>query len=141
MAGVSPEFFEAAEEEEEQTKSPLMLLLVIFIAIVVIALGVFALYRYQPDTFAKIAFWEHKTVDSIKPKPVVVSKPDTLATDSLSADSLKKDTTAVKDTTAAKKTEVIISQTEVPSPKKQLLATVVPPKRKMWLLYRPARAK
>jgi hypothetical protein len=154
MAGVAPEFFEAAEEEEEQKKSPLMLLLVIFISAVIIALGVFALYRYQPDTFAKIVFWEHKAivVDSIKPKPVVVSKPDTIATDSLAADSLKKDslaaikkdTTATKTTTAAKKTEVIvtqpatlpkkkeviISQTEVPASKKQVLATVVPPKKK-----------
>jgi hypothetical protein len=134
MAGVAPEFFEAAEEEEEQKKSPLMLLLVIFIAVVVIALGVFALYRYQPDTFAKIAFWEHKTVDTIKPKPVVVSKPDTIATDSLTADSLKRDSlvkdTIAKTTIAAKKTEVTVSQTEVPAPKKSLLATVVPPKKK-----------
>ncbi len=135
MAGVSPEFFEAAEEEEEQKKSLLMLLLVIFISVVVITLGAFALYRYQPDTFAKIAFWEHKTIDSIKPKPVVVSKPDTIATDSLAADSLKMDTLAAKDTaavntpTTAKKTGVIISQTEVPAPK-HLLATVVPPKKK-----------
>jgi hypothetical protein len=148
MAGVAPEFFEATEEEEEQKKGPLMLLLVIFIVVVVIALGVFALYRYQPDTFAKIAFWEHKTVDTIKPKRVVVSKPDTIATDSLAADSLKRDSlvkdTIAKTTSATKKTEVIVTQpatpparkdvilspTIVPASKKQVLATVVPPKKK-----------
>jgi hypothetical protein len=149
MAGVAPEFFEAADEEEERKKGPLMLLLIIFISAVVIALGVFAVYRYQPDTFAKIVFWQHKTVDTIKPKPVVVSKLDTIATDSLAADSLKRDS-LVKDTiakvmpAAAKKTEVIVtqpatpparkevilSQTEVPAPKKQVLAAVVPPKKK-----------
>jgi hypothetical protein len=149
MAGVAPEFFEAADEEEERKKGPLMLLLIIFISAVVIALGVFAVYRYQPDTFAKIVFWQHKTVDTIKPKPVVVSKLDTIATDSLAADSLKRDS-LVKDTiakvmpAAAKKTEeivtqpatpparkeVILSQTEVPAPKKQVLAAVVPPKKK-----------
>ncbi|MES2377318.1 MAG: SPOR domain-containing protein [Bacteroidota bacterium] len=160
MAGVSPDFFEAGDEEEEQRKSPLMLLLVIFISVVVIALGVFALYTYKPDTFAKMVFWKHKTivVDSIKPKPAVVSKPDTIATDSLAADSLKKDSIAAikKDTvatttaatTASKKTEVIvtqpvappkskeriISQTEVPAPKKQVLAAVVPPKKKEVIL-------
>jgi hypothetical protein len=148
MAGVAPEFFEAAEEEEEQKKGPLMLLLIIFISAVVIALGVFALYRYQPDTFAKIVFWQHKTVDTIKPKPVVVSKPDTIATDSLAADSLKTDSlvkdTIAKTTTTAKKTEVIVtqpatppakkevilSQAEMPASKKQVLAAVVPPKKK-----------
>ncbi|MBC7399498.1 MAG: SPOR domain-containing protein [Mucilaginibacter sp.] len=161
VVGVSPDFFETAEEEEETRKSPLMLLLVIFISVVVIALGVFALHQYNPDTFAKMVFWKHKTivVDSIKPKPVVVSKPDTIATDSLAkADSLKKDSLAAikKDTvattkvatTAPKKTElivtqpaalpkrkeVIISQTEAPAPKKQVFASVVPPKKKEVIL-------
>jgi hypothetical protein len=163
ISGVSPDFFEAAEDEEETTKSPLMLILVICLSVVVIGLGVLALYRYQPDTFAKIAFWEKKTivVDSITPKPVVVSKPDTIATDSLAkADSLmrdsltkaiKKDTVVVTtpaattpkkkevilsqtEVTAPKKKEVILSQTEVAAPKKQVLAAVVPSKKKEVIL-------
>jgi hypothetical protein len=165
VSGVSTDFFEAGDEEEEQKKSPLMLILVVFISVMVVALGVFALYEYKPDTFAKIAFWKPKTivVDSIKPKPVIVSKPDTIATDSLAkADSLKKDSIAavktdtVATTTAAttsapkkkevilsqteviappKRKEVILSQTEVAAPKKQVVVQpVAPPKKKEVIL-------
>lgn len=141
QTGISPEFFEPNGEEEEETRGPLRLLLIILIAIVVIGAGIFALYRYKPDTFARMAFWQHETkvVDSIKTKPIIAAKPDSVLVDTTRADSAKKDTVQVKKDTVAKpapkktatiivqpvakpapkKTETIISQQPVAQPKKK----------------------
>jgi cell division septation protein DedD len=108
---VSSEFFEPGDEdEEEESRGPLKLILAILIGVVVIGLGVFALYRYQPDTFARIAFWEKRAVvtDTIKPKEVIPSNADT----TIFLDSTRVDTSANKTDSAVsipasqKKTDV-----------------------------------
>jgi hypothetical protein len=97
--GISPEFFDP-DEEETATRGPLRLIFIILIAIVVIVLGVFALYRYQPDTFAKMVFWKQKAkvVDTIKPKDTTKVK----VADTIKTDTVKTDTTTVKKDTVAK---------------------------------------
>jgi|GEM_PF-901306 hypothetical protein len=145
QAGVSSEFFDPDSEEEEETRGPLRLLLIILIAIVVIGVGIFALYRYKPDTFARMAFWQHETkvVDSIKPKPIIAAKPDTVF-----ADTAKKDTLTVKKDTvvkaAPKKTETIIVQPVAkPAPKKTEIIiiqqpAVIPKKKETIISQQPA---
>lgn len=63
----SPEFFEP-EEEETTSRGPLRAILFTLLGIIVAGLGVFGLYRYQPDTFAKMAFWQDNQ-PAVKPKP------------------------------------------------------------------------
>jgi hypothetical protein len=131
QAGVSSEFFDP-DSGEEETRNPLRLLLIILIGMVVIGVGIFALYRYKPDTFAKMVFWQHKTkvVDSVKPKPVIVAKP--VVTDTVKADTLtvKKDTVV---NAAPKKTETIIIQPVNPKKKETIISqqpVVTAPKKK-----------
>jgi cell division septation protein DedD len=128
---ISPEFFEPVEEEEEETKGPLKLILAILIVVVVIGVAVFALYRYQPDTFARIAFWKKETkvvVDTIKPKEVIPATADTtIFLDSAGADTgaVKKDTIA-NTPASTKKTEVITQPATAPVVTKTTIVT--PPK-------------
>ncbi|WP_214069928.1 SPOR domain-containing protein [Mucilaginibacter sp. dw_454] len=88
---VSPEFFDPGEEEETSSGA-LRIVLFALIGIMVIGLGVFALYRYQPDTFAKITFWKHKQVitETAKTKPALAAK----VVDTLDKDTLRADTPA-----------------------------------------------
>jgi hypothetical protein len=97
-SGISPEFFEPVDDEQEESKGPLKLILVVLVVVVFIGLAVFALYRYQPDTFAKIAFWKKETpvVDTIKPKIVVTAVTDTPAVDTTLLDSTRIDTSSNK---------------------------------------------
>lgn len=86
---ISPEFFDPAEEHTTSSFSrALRVVLFVLIGIIVIAIGIFALYRYQPDTFAKITFWKlPRPAENVKPKLTPAVKPaDTLATDSVIAD-------------------------------------------------------
>lgn len=89
----APEFFDPEEEHTTSSFSgPLRLVMFVLMGIVIIGLGIFALYRYQPDTFARIAFWKRKqpVVLPVKPKPAVK------IADTLSSDTLRTDTNAVK---------------------------------------------
>ncbi|MES2808501.1 MAG: SPOR domain-containing protein [Bacteroidota bacterium] len=119
-AGISNEFFEPGdEEEEEQRRSPLLLIMVIVLFIVFIGLAVFALYRFKPDTFAKLTFWKKETKDTIavKPKENTISKVDTVAPDTtVFLDSATSAVDTIVSTPAvATKTEVINQPTAVPA--------------------------
>lgn len=72
--------------EEEESRGPLRGILISLVVIAVLAVGVFALYKYQPATFNKLQFWKNnKPVAPVKKKPVPVAIPkiDSLHTDSI----------------------------------------------------------
>ncbi|MCC8425669.1 SPOR domain-containing protein [Mucilaginibacter sp. UR6-11] len=126
-AGISPEFFDPEGEEAEARRGPWRLILIVLITMAVIGVGVFALYTYQPDTFARMVFWKPKAkvIDSVKPKDTLKA----IVADTLKSDSLKADTTGVKEDTVAKTTlgtkkeQVISVQPAAKTKKEDLIVT------------------
>ncbi|GAA4089066.1 hypothetical protein [Mucilaginibacter panaciglaebae] len=115
---ISPEFFDPEEAHTTSSFSgALRVVLFVLIGIIIIGVGVFALYRYQPDTFAKITFWKQpQPVETAKPKLIPVVKP----AETLASDSLKVDTNTVTTAPAATDTltqpannQKVISETPV----------------------------
>lgn len=97
------------EEEEEESRGPLRGLLIALVIIAVLAVGLFALYRYQPATFNKLQFWKNnKPVAPVKttPKIVIAPKADSLHTDTAKT-ALNDSTAKVADTVKAKRFELI----------------------------------
>ncbi|PJJ84587.1 HU domain-containing protein [Mucilaginibacter auburnensis] len=96
------------EEEQERSRGPWRAILITTIILAVLAGGLFALYRYQPATFAQLQFWKNNTPDTpVKARPSTIVIP---GIDSLHTDSVKKalDTTAkVADTIKTKRFELI----------------------------------
>jgi hypothetical protein len=96
-------------EEEEESRGPLRGILISLVIVAVIAVGIFALYRYQPATFNKLQFWKNnKPAAPVKatPKVVIVPKADSLHTDSAKT-ALKDSTLAGTDSVKTKRFELI----------------------------------
>lgn len=106
--GYDEAFLELPEEEEEEPRGPLRAILITIVILAVIGGGLFALYRYQPATFAQLQFWKNNTPDTpVKARPNAIVIP---AIDSLNTDTAKKalDTTAkLADTVSTKRFELI----------------------------------
>lgn len=89
---VASDFFDPEEDETTSSFSgPLRAIVFVLIGIIIVGVGIFALYRYQPDTFAKITFWKQEQPPVVQPKPAPVVKP----ADTLSGDTLRVDTNAI----------------------------------------------
>lgn len=126
----TPESFET-EEETTPSRGPMRAVLFTLGGIIIAGLGALGLYQYQPDTFAKIAFWQQNQ-PAAKPVPKPVAKPaDSLKTDTnfvtnsgnVADTSAKKDTarsvatnqnkTASGQDKAVNKTSIVVSPTPV----------------------------
>jgi len=97
-------------EEEEESRGPLRAILISFVVVAVLALGVFALYRYQPATFDKLQFWKNNKPAApvkITPKLVIAPKPDSLNTDSAKKPLNDSARAATADTLAKQRFELI----------------------------------
>ncbi|MDB5155871.1 MAG: hypothetical protein JWR50_578 [Mucilaginibacter sp.] len=73
-------------DEPDERKSPLRIFLVVVVIILLLDTIILGIYRYDPDTFAKMAFWRNNTkaTDTVKSKTVVPIKvADTANTDSI----------------------------------------------------------
>ena len=73
-------------DETDERKSPLRIFLVVVVIILLLDTIILGIYRYDPDTFAKMAFWKNNTkaADTVKHKvaaPIKVA--DTANTDSI----------------------------------------------------------
>ncbi|MDB5030347.1 SPOR domain-containing protein [Mucilaginibacter sp.] len=119
-AGISPEFFDA-DEEEEKSNNGVRVSLITLAVILLLGTGAFALYKYEPDTFYKLAFWKSNAVmiAPVKPKgaarAVDSAKTDSVKTDTASA-KIAKDTLA-KTALTTKKIVTTVPKTVVPAPK------------------------
>ncbi|HEY9534796.1 MAG TPA: hypothetical protein VIQ77_09680, partial [Mucilaginibacter sp.] len=96
---IAPDLFEPQEEHTTSSFSRLLrVMLFILIGIIIIGAGIFALYRYQPDTFARITFWKRLQpfIENAQPKLIPAVKPvDTLASDTSASDTSRRDTNIV----------------------------------------------
>lgn len=121
--GISPEFFEPTEEDEAENRGPLKLILVSVIVLMFIGMAVFAVYRYQPDTFARIAFWKKEVRDTtpIEPKkvvtPVII---DTPVIDTTGIDTLTTQADSVVSTPVPNQNTTVTTQ---PVAKKQVISS------------------
>ncbi len=106
--GYDEAFLELPEEEEEERRGPLRAILITIVVLAVVGGGLFALYRYEPNTFDKLQFWKNNTPDTpvkARPNTIVIPGIDTLHTDSTKT---ALDTTAkLIDTVSAKRFELI----------------------------------
>jgi hypothetical protein len=103
----NPELAEDNAEEqeyidlEEEPKRSLVPLIVTFSVIIVLALGIVAIYELYPSAFQKMVLWE-KNITGVKTpvKPKVIAKPkvDTTAIDTADTPPIIKDSTAINKT-------------------------------------------
>lgn len=96
-------------QKADERKSPLRIFLIIVVIILLLDTVVLGIYRYYPDVFAKVAFWQDNTkpADTVKPKAEVPIKvADTVNTDSIeTAEGPQKIDTTAKAAPAVKKAE------------------------------------
>ncbi|TSJ38728.1 hypothetical protein FO440_19685 [Mucilaginibacter corticis] len=120
--------------ETDERKSPLRIFLIIVVIILLLDTVILGIYRYYPDVFAKVAFWQDNTkpADTVKANTEVpVKVADTANTDSIETaegpqskgDTVVKAAPAVKKTEPKKAAPVVATKKEEPAAKPPVTVT------------------
>ena len=104
-------FLDLPDEDNEQ-RSPLRAIIITLVVIIVLVGGIFALYKYAPDTFKKLQFWKTEKQPVIfqnRPNTIVIPELDSANTDTAKNTLNDSASVAKTDTLARGRFELLVN--------------------------------